>query len=239
MISKELISKVDKYQPLAARLQTVADTQIILIVGISGAGKDAITNELLSQYPNIYKRFVTHTTRRPRVNHGLPEQNGREYYFIDLDVAERMVNGHDFIEANVYSGNIYGTSIAELERAHTEHKVLISDIDVNGVAHLAAYMPNSKPIFILPPSFDTWQQRFVMRYAGSIDEEDRRHRMHTAYLEIVHALAHDYFYLVVNDDLERVATEIHNITVGKHLERRSRHAVKVAEMILTELRKFV
>jgi guanylate kinase len=239
MISDELIAKVSNYTPSLEKLADLRDTSLLFMVGISGAGKNAITTTLLADYPDTYTRFVTHTTRQPRENHGVPEQAGREYYFISFDESQRMLDDQDYVEANVYSGNVYGTSIAELKRAHDQHKILVSDIDVNGVAHIMQLLPSAKPIFILPPDFNTWQQRFVTRYNGDVDEEDRHRRMHTAYMEIVHALAHDYFYLVVNDNLQEVTSQINDIARGTVTERQPASAVASAEEILQELRKII
>lgn len=239
MISDSLVDKVKNYQPSEERLQALRDTNMVFMVGVSGAGKNAASNTLLAHYPQKYTRFVTHTTRKPRENRGIMEQNGREYYFIDFAEAELMLDNHDYLEANLYSGNIYGTSVAELRRAHDQHKTLISDIDVNGVAHLLQVMPQAKPVFILPPDFQTWQERFLSRYNGEINKEDYQKRMRTAYTEIEHALKHEYFYLVVNKKLVDVAKQIDAIARGEVIEHRPEEAVQVAKNILIELQKVI
>jgi len=230
-----LIAKVQNYQPPRARLTAFRDVPIIFMVGISGAGKNAVMRQLEAQYPGAYHRFVTHTTRAPRENHGVMEQNGIEYHFIDFDAANHMLDAGEYVEANVYSNNIYGTSVTELVTAQEEGNILMGDIDVNGVSHFHDLLPHSKPIFILPPSYEVWQERFFTRYKEVVDEQDWRNRMVTAKREIEHVLATPYYYMVVNDDLKQTATTIDAIASGELANHMPHHAREVAEQILAQL----
>lgn len=238
-LTEQIITKVKTYQPSRERLARFSETPMVFLVGISGAGKNAVTHQLQTQYPDIFHRFVTHTTRAPRENHGVMEQDGREYHFIDFATADTMLDTKAYIEANVYSGNVYGTSVSELEQAEREQKILIGDIDVNGVAHFYDLFPTSKPIFILPPSYDIWQQRLLTRYKDVVNQADWHNRMLTAKREIEHVLSCPYYYLVVNDDLAGTAAVIHAIAQGELTDHDPDHARTVAEAILAELNKYL
>lgn len=236
-LEERLISKVAHYQPSPERLAALRDASLLFMVGVSGAGKNTIVPRLLQRYPNVYRRFVTHTTRAARKNHGVIEKDGEEYYFIDRVTAERMLDEHEYIETNLYSGNIYGTSLHEIQQAHNEGKILIGDIDVNGVAHFMHALPRSKPVFILPPDYQTWQRRLMARYDNGVDQTDLRNRLTTARREIEHALVTDYYYLVINDDLEQAVEHIDAIARGKSEDHRPSAAIHAANQILTELNK--
>lgn len=237
MIDEALIAKVANYKPSLEKLRSFSDTPMLLTVGISGAGKDTLTGKLLQEYPKTYQRFVSHTTRAPRENHGKMEQEGHEYHFIDFAAANRMLDAQEFIEANVYSQNVYGTSLAEVQRAHDAGKILINDVDVNGVSHIVSLLPGSKPVFILPPSYEVWKQRFMKRYTGEVDVADWQRRIRTAKAEIENALANDYFYLVVNDDIDRAVGDINSIAHGDVKDRRPEKALAAARDILAGLEK--
>lgn len=220
-LDQALRDKVAHYQPSTERLAPLNAVPLLFLVGISGAGKNAIMAQLLETHRGEYHEFVTHTTRAPRKNHGVVEQNDVEYHFIDYATASNMLDAHDYIEANIYSNNIYGTSVAEIEAALREGRIAIGDIDVNGAAHVVGLGLNVRPVFILPPNYQTWQSRLLKRYEGhEIDQADWRNRMQTARSEIEHALATGNFYFVVNEDLAVTVEEINEIAHGKeHLQR--------------------
>lgn len=232
-ISSILLDKVAAYEADGAKLAPYMQIPLLFAVGISGAGKNTIMEALLDEYTTEYHPFVTHTTRKPRKNHGVLEQNHVDYHFIDFATAEQMVDNHEYVEVNAYSGNIYGTSISELQAAQDEHKILLADIDVNGVANFVRLGMHVMPVFILPPSYEVWQSRVHARNSNATDLADWRRRMRTAHDEIRHALDAGYFYFVVNDDLAQTVTTVNAIAHGDTtVERMPAQAVHAAHDIL-------
>ncbi len=69
-----------------------------------------------------YHHLISNTSRPPRINHGIREQDGREYHFMDLETAKQMLEDQLFVEAKVFSGNLYGTSSSEVRVAHELRK---------------------------------------------------------------------------------------------------------------------
>lgn len=211
MVDEALLQKIAAYQPSAATIELLQKTPIALVAGITGAGKDTIVTELLKS--GSYHRIVSHTTRPLRKNRGVMEQNGVEYHFIDFATANKLLDEHAYIEAKIYSDNIYGTTVDEIRRAHDEHKIAISDVEVKGVAEYVALTPTVRPIFVLPPSYDTWQQRFLARYGGNQTSyaADIHRRLEIARDELHHARSTDYYSLVINDDLATAVTEVDSL----------------------------
>jgi guanylate kinase len=201
-----LSQKLVAYRPDASVKQLIKDTPILLLVGPTGAGKDSLKDKLLET--GQYHHIVSHTTRKPRINHGILEQDGREYHFIDKAAAEKMLDKHGFIEAKMYSGNLYGTSVAEIQAAHDEGKIAMTDLEVQGVAEYKALDPSVMAVFLLPPDFKTWQERLQRRYGDVVDAEDSRLRMQTALDELQQLLTTDYYVAVINDDLEETYQHI-------------------------------
>lgn len=237
-VSPELIQKINNYNPSETAKALVRQTPILFLVGIAGAGKDTIKRQLLAQFPNDYHHIVSHTTRPPRENHGRLEQNGVDYHFIDLDTAERMLDAQAFIEAKlVHQTDIYGTSVEEIQAAHNEKRVAITDLEVKGVAEYEEISSDVKAVFILPPSYQVWLERLMGRYNGQIDPQDLQKRMHTAYHEIAHVLSTEYYYLVVNDNLQDAVHRIQAIAHGEPLERRPESDLEIAQDMLKELAK--
>jgi len=201
MMPKTLAEMVQQYKPSSSTTQLITQTPILLLVGPTGAGKDALKDKLLTT--GEYHHIISHTTRPPRINHGILEQDGLEYHFIDPAKAEQMLEAQAFVEAKFYSGNLYGTSVSEIQMAHDEHKIAMTDVEVQGVAEYKAFDQNVMAAFLLPPDFETWQGRLQRRYGDVVDAVDAKRRMETALYELNQLLTSDYYTAFVNDDLEQ------------------------------------
>lgn len=212
-MTTSLASKLATYQPSATTSQLIKKTPILLLVGPTGAGKDALKEKLLKT--GKFRHIISHTTRPPRINHGVIEQDGVDYNFIDKLQAEKMLDNHELIEAKIYSGNLYGTSVAEIQAAHDEGKIAMTDIEVQGVAEYKTLDPGVMAVFLLPPDFKTWQERLQRRYGDVVDASDYRLRLQTALEELEQLLNTNYYVAVINDNLNKAFQQIHTITTSR------------------------
>jgi guanylate kinase len=228
-----LAEKLQSYKPSQATTALISSTPILLLVGPTGAGKDTLKDKLLKT--NKYHHIVSHTTRPPRINHGIPEKDGIDYHFIDKLKAEQMIDDQEFVEAKVYSDNLYGTSAAEIQKAKDEKKIAMTDVEVQGVAEYQAIYPGIKAVFLLPPSFKEWQARLGRRYGDVVDAEDHRLRLQTALTELEQLMKTDYYIPVINDDVDSTYKEIKDIMekgeVKAHTEKTKKLAVTLARSI--------
>jgi guanylate kinase len=229
----DVIQKLKTYEPSEPAKELVRTTPILLLVGISGAGKDTIKHHLLTDKADKYHHIVSHTTRKMRTNKGIIEQNGVEYYFIDWDKAGAMIEARSFIEANLYAANIYGTSVVEIEKAKLEGKVAVADLEVQGVEEYKQISPDVKAVFLLPPSYAVWQERYRNRYGGELTKhsEDIQRRMETALMELNLALTAGYFIFVVNDKLEDTVEVVDAIAHGKQHDDQAKARELVHKLI--------
>lgn len=233
-MNKELIGLINSYAMPGRAIELLQKAKVVFVVGVSGAGKNTIISGLLKT--GKYKLVISHTTRQPRENHGVMEQDGQDYHFIDEETAESMLANDEFIEAKFYSGNIYGTSLKEVEDAYHEGKIAVSDIEVQGVAEYMNASSNVTPIFILPPDFETWQARLRLRYGGKEpDQADMQKRMETAKKELNEALSKDYFEFVINDDLHRAVTAVDEVAHGSLSAEKNEQARNLAQDLLERL----
>ncbi|HET8671435.1 MAG TPA: hypothetical protein VFM05_12650 [Candidatus Saccharimonadales bacterium] len=232
-----LKSKVAAYHPNPADLEHIRHTPILFVVGISGAGKDTILQRLMAKHPNEYRFIVSHTTRKPRENHGITEKDGVDYHFVDFETFDRLMDNRSFIEAKLYADNIYGTSIAEIEKAGMENKIAFTDITVEGADEYVELGLNVRNVFLLPPNYEVWQERLLARYEDKVHKHDLYKRMRTALAELEHALNTDYFYIVINDDLDKTVELVSQIAHGEQHEPHYHKAVAIAEQIAAKIRE--
>lgn len=237
-MDSSLVQKLAAYKPAAAAKALIKQTPILVLVGPTGAGKDSLKDKLLKT--GRYHHIVSHTTRPPRINHGQIEQDGREYHFIDKAMAGQMLDDQALIEAKIYSGNLYGTSVAEIQAAHDEAKIAMTDIEVQGVAEYKALDPNVMAVFLLPPDFDTWQARLQRRYGDVVDAADARLRLQTALDELDQLLTTDYYIAVINDDLDTAFNQIQTIVnSADHSTTDEPAARTVAQKLAQDIRAYL
>lgn len=210
--------------------ELVQSTQLLLIAGIMGGGKNTVINELMKT--GGYRMIVSHTTRSQRENHGVMEQDGVDYHFVSIETMQRLIEQQAFVEVKYVHGNVYGTSAAELRLAHENNRSAVTDIDIQGVVEYLDIKPDTHAIFLLPPSVETWFHRLGRRYGDLDQHKDEVHkRLQTASDEITFIMNDKRFILVINDDLDTTVARIRKIISGER-DQTSDYAYSVAEHLL-------
>lgn len=223
---------ISNYKPSSETVDLVRQTPILLICGIVGAGKNTVINEVIKDTERFHL-IVSHTTRKPRENHGVMEQQDVDYHFVSMVEMEQLLHTQELVEAKFVHGNVYATSAAELTKANAVGKIATTDTDIQGVVEYLDIKPTTHAIFLLPPSVDSWLKRLERRY-GNLEEhqEELRKRFTTARKEIAHALKDKRFIIVINDDLETTTERINSVIAG-HTDKSSEYAEVVTEHLLS------
>jgi guanylate kinase len=186
---------------------TNKDLILLIISSPSGAGKTTLTHRLLQEFPEL--RFsVSHTTRRPRAN----EVDGQDYHFVTEETFRRVLNEDGFAEWAEVHGNLYGTSVEEIDRARQAGKAgLLFDVDYQGARQIKEKFPHAVGVFILPPSMKELRRRLDGR--GSDSAAARERRFNKAREEIEHYPFFDY--MIVNDDLQQALGQLRGIVLAE------------------------
>lgn len=211
-MTPDLIQSIQNYAPAAPALDVFRSVKTVVLTGITAAGKNTIMRHLLET--GEYQEIVTTTTRSPRENNGIMEQDGREYYFIDFPTVADLIDQKQYLEVKKVHDNVYGTLISEFQKAHDDQKIAISDIDVQGADELLSFDSEELYVlFVVPPSFDVWFERLKGRYSDGLQgkREDIAARFKSAQGEIAHALKNPAFIPVMNIDSAQTAAQIQRI----------------------------
>ncbi len=200
------------YRPSDQSLEILKKTPLVLLVGPTAAGRNTLINLLLQT--NRYHFIVSDTTRQPRANNGVMEQDGVEYWFRTEDDFLRGLREGAYLEAAIIHGQqVSGMSIAELGKAHATGRIAIDEVEVDGAKHVAAYKPDTLFVFLLPPSFEVWMQR--LRGRGELPEDEVRRRLESARHEIAAALEEDFYHFVINNEIHEAAQAVDELANGR------------------------
>ncbi|KAK0620519.1 guanylate kinase [Immersiella caudata] len=175
----------------------------IVISGPSGVGKGTLYNLLFERNPDTFVLSVSHTTRGPRPG----EQDGEHYHFVTKDAFLALKEQGGFVESAQFGDNLYGTSKQTIEEQGAKGKIVVLDIEMEGVKQIKATGFPARYVFIAPPSEEVLEKR--LRGRGTDKEESILKRLAQAKLELEFAKTpgvHDK--IIVNNDLEEAYKEL-------------------------------
>ena len=187
----------------------------------SGAGKTSLVNALIERDTGL-RVSVSHTTRTIRPG----EKDGVNYHFVEEAVFLAMLEGTEFLEHAQVFGNLYGTSQTWVTQQLSEGIDVILEIDWQGAQQVKRLMPDTRSIFILPPSRETLQQRLTAR--GQDDGSIIAARMAEAVEEMSHYVEGDY--LVINQDFDTALEQLQTI-VSSYRLRTVRQQVELEQLL--------
>jgi guanylate kinase len=183
---------------------------VFIISAPSGSGKSTLVNRLLAADDKL-TFSVSYTTRQPRGH----EIDGEDYHFTSRVDFEAKIARGEFLEWACVFGNYYGTHQDELEKARSQGKDLVLDIDVQGARQLKGRYPEAVTVFILAPSRQILEQR--LRARGEDKDEVIERRLRDAADEI--RRYEDYDYVLVNRDLEQSDGTLRAIVRAERVRR--------------------
>jgi guanylate kinase len=189
---------------------TAAKGQLFIVAAPSGAGKTSLVNALVNTLERI-KISISHTTRPRRPS----EQDKVNYFFVEPPRFQQMVQQGDFLEDAEVFGCQYGTSRRWVLEQLQQGIDVILEIDWQGAAKVRQQLPQTKSIFILPPSLAELAKRLTARRQD--DSVTINYRMKCAQQEIEHYPEFDY--LVVNNDFDQAVSELAAIVTAARLQR--------------------
>ena len=181
--------------------------KLIVVSGPSGAGKSTVVFKVMEQRGDVCFS-VSVTTRSPRPG----ELDGREYFFIDHERFQEMVDRNELLEHATYVSNSYGTPRRYVEEKLNAGFNVVLDIEVQGARQVSEKMPDAVKIFIAPPSLEELERRLTGR--GTESPEVVRGRLERARQEYLEADFYDY--LIINDDAGHAASELNAIITAEH-----------------------
>lgn len=178
---------------------------LVILSGVSGSGKDTITQELIKRMENV-ESLPSYTSREQRPG-DIP---GKTYIFVSKSQFEDMIKKGDFYEYDIHHEKYYGTSRKLLNEKLNEGKIIVKDIDVNGTEHLKELLGKDVKIitiFLKVPK-KVLQRRLENRKEKPSPQEIELRLSRFEYEESKIPL---YDYVIKNNNLEKTVQIIMRI----------------------------
>ena len=170
---------------------------LVLLSGVSGAGKDTVKKELRKRNERITS-LPSYTDREPRAG----EINGELYNFITTEEFKELIKNGDLYEYDIHHDHYYGTSRKLLNERLKSGKIIVKDMDVNGTENLVKLLGKDTKIitiFLRVPKKELYR-RLVERNPEITQEEIEKRLSRFEYEESKIGF---YDYVIKNNDLEK------------------------------------
>lgn len=187
---------------------------LVLLSGVSGAGKDTIKKELIKRMSNVTS-MPSYTDRKPREG----EVDGQIYNFISTEEFEAKIREDEFYEYSVHHEHYYGTSKKILNKKIKSGKIIVKDIEVNGTENLLKLLKNEMnivTIFLRVPK-EELRRRLEHRVEKASIKEIELRLNRFDYEESKIGI---YDYVLKNDDLEKTVQIIMTIIKNEYKLRK-------------------
>ncbi|MEL7570447.1 MAG: guanylate kinase [Eubacteriaceae bacterium] len=195
--------------------------KLLVVSGPSGAGKSTICKKAV-KYKNNYLS-VSATTRKPRDSEGC-----NDYIFLSEEEFNDKIRNNEFLEYACVHGNYYGTLKKPVFENLEKGNNVILEIDVQGSMQIKKIYPDCEMIFVLPPSLDVLISRLKGRKSET--EDQFQLRLKNSVKEI--KTAHEYDYLVINDNIDYAVEEINEII--KLLDKKIKYNMNFIDKFILE-----
>ena len=183
---------------------------LVLLSGVSGAGKDTIKKELIKRMKNV-ESLPSYTTRPKRPG----DVSGQTYNFVTTEEFEQMIENKELYEYNVHHEHYYGTSRKLMNEKITSGKIIVKDIDVNGVENLINLLKEDTKvitIFLRVP-----KEILMKRLENRIDKPSLKEiRLRLNRFDYEESRIGMYDYVIKNNNLEKSVQIIQTIIENEY-----------------------
>lgn len=183
---------------------------LFIVSAPSGTGKSSLIQEILKKV-SFYKITVSvsYTTRMIRPG----EKNGKHYFFVSEKEFKNMIDTKKFLEYAKVFNHYYGTAQKKINNILIRGIDVFLNIDWQGAQQIRQKIPESRSIFIFPPSNNELFRRIKAR--GQDSNVVILKRMKEAVEEMSHYSEYDY--LIINDNFKIAVSDLKSIIYAEHL----------------------
>ena len=175
--------------------------KLFVISAPSGTGKTSLINAILDdENAKKTKLGISCTTREKRAE----EKDHVSYFFISKEEFKDKIKNDDFLEYAEVFGNFYGTPREWVLNSLSNKENVILELDIQGALQVKEAFPDTRTIFIIPPSYDDLSSRLSKRAQDS--QEEIKKRLKEAKKEV--EIGKKFDQIIVNDNFSQALEDL-------------------------------
>jgi len=201
--------------------------KLFVISAPSGTGKTSLINATLEdENAKKTKLGISCTTREKRAE----EKDQLSYFFISKEEFEDKIKNDDFLEYAEVFGNFYGTPREWVLNSLSNKENVILELDIQGALQVKEAFPETRTIFIIPPSYDDLSSRLSKRAQDS--QEEIKKRLKEAKKEV--EIGKKFDQIIVNDNFSQALEDLKKFILTEEglTEERGRVVDKSLNLLL-------
>lgn len=218
------------YRPSNDVLDYLQQVDFVAIIGPTAVGKNSVVDEATKLAPDI--RWTPFTTSRsPRPG----EKPGVEYQFRSRQQMEERTTRAEYVNV---APNLLGDLYASAPEDYNQTGVATAAVIADAISTFRALPFKSlKTVFILPPSWQAWNDRLLSR---DFTPEQSQKRMGEAVRSLDFALRDKQTQFIINDNLAQAAKDFIILAKNKplpiELQQDQKEAINIVRSLLEQLK---
>jgi len=219
------------YRPSNDVLDYLQKVDFVAIVGPTAVGKNSVVDEAAKLSPDIsWTPFTTSRTRRPG------EKPGVEYQFRSRQQMEERIERSEYVNV---APNLLGDLYASAPEDYSQNGVATAAVIADAIPTFRSLPFKSlKTVFILPPSWQAWNDRLLSR---DVTPEQYQKRMGEAARSLQFALSDKQTQFIINDNLTQAAKDFIALAKDKPLsaglQQDQKDAIEIVHNLLEQLKR--
>ena len=202
--------------------------KLIVISGLSAAGKGTIAKELVNRYGN-FVLSISATTRDKRGN----EVEGKDYFFLSKEDFKQMIENDELLEYANYVNNYYGTPKKYVMDMLESGKNVILEIEMQGALQIKKIFNEAVLVFFLPKDAKTQRERLIHRNRES--KEQIEERIKQAVVDADYAKHYDY--VLVNENIDDSIRDIEEIVAGTYDKSKNVQSLALLDKLVKDIKE--